>query len=135
MTTLTRRAIQLPEGFRSPTAALVFGSLEDQSQLLWKNLEGITPDELQFQQHPGMNGKDLAWYRALSDKARAYVRSKMAGITDADVEAETIRTRSDGTSVAITGRWYLYHALEHFSGHYGQILLLRHLYRDAQARG
>ncbi len=30
-------------------------------------------------------------------------------------------------------RWVLYHMLEHFSGHYGQILLLRHLYRDAMA--
>ena len=28
-------------------------------------------------------------------------------------------------------RWYLYHILEHFSGHYGQILLLRHLYKTA----
>jgi hypothetical protein len=29
-------------------------------------------------------------------------------------------------------RWVLYHMLEHFSGHYGQILLLRHQYRDRE---
>jgi uncharacterized damage-inducible protein DinB len=169
MTTLTRRALSLPETFRSPTAALVFASLEDQSRLLWENLEGITPEELQYQPHPGMNtigmllthlavvevfwtqiivdkmkpddiepilginpdddgmpiaegakpiallnGKDLAWFRALNDKARAYVRDRMGKVTDADLEAETIRTRKDGTSSAITGRWYLYHVLEHF---------------------
>ncbi|HET9952666.1 MAG TPA: DUF664 domain-containing protein [Candidatus Eisenbacteria bacterium] len=82
-----------------------------------------------------LDGKDLAFFRDLNGKARAYVRSKMATMTDADLEAETPRTRPDGTSVAISGRWYLYHVLEHFSGHYGQILLLRHLYRDAKARG
>lgn len=27
--------------------------------------------------------------------------------------------------------WTLYHVLEHFGGHYGQILLLKHLMRDA----
>jgi uncharacterized damage-inducible protein DinB len=81
-----------------------------------------------------LNGKDLAFFRALNDRARAYVTKAAAGITDADLEAETVRTRPDGTAVGITGRWYLYHILEHFSGHYGQILLLRHLYRNHKAR-
>jgi uncharacterized damage-inducible protein DinB len=190
MATMTHRTLPLPPGFRSPEAALFFASLEDQSRLLWGNLEGITPDELQWQPHPGMNtigmllahlaivetwwtkiivekqdpttvepvlgigddddgmpikagakpialldGKDLAFFRGLNEKARAYVRSMVAGMTDADLVAETIRTRPDGATVSISGRWYLYHVLEHFSGHYGQILLLRHLYRDATARG
>jgi uncharacterized damage-inducible protein DinB len=190
MTTMTRRALTLPQDFRSPEAALFFASLEDQSRLLWTGLEGITPDELCWQPHLGMNtigmllahlaiveawwtkiiiekdeasdtqamigigsdddgmplkagekpialldGKDVAFFRDLNEKARAYFRSKVAAMTEADLDAETIRTRPDGTTVSISGRWYLYHVLEHFSGHYGQILLLRHLYRDAKARG
>ncbi len=31
----------------------------------------------------------------------------------------------------ITCDWTLYHVLEHFAGHFGQILLLKHLMRDA----
>jgi uncharacterized damage-inducible protein DinB len=84
---------------------------------------------------PLLAGKDLAYFRTMNEKARAYFRAKTAVLTDADLEKETMRTRPDGTPVAITGRWYLYHVLEHFSGHYGQILLLRHLYRDRAARG
>ena len=190
MPTMTHRTLPMPQGFRSPEAALFFASLEDQSRLLWSNLEGITTEELQWQPHPGMNtigmllahlaivetwwtkiiiekdetsdtkamigigsdddgmpikagekpialldGKDYAFFRDLNAKARAYFRSKVAAMTDADLDGETIRTRPDGTTVSISGRWYLYHVLEHFSGHYGQILLLRHLYRDAKARG
>ncbi|HEU4333306.1 MAG TPA: DinB family protein [Candidatus Eisenbacteria bacterium] len=188
--TTVQRRLEMPSDFRSGDAAMVLASMDDQSRLLWEDLEGITPDELQWQPAPGMNtigmllthlavvevwwtmvivekqdpatvrpvlaidddddgmpmkdgaappaplnGKDLAWFRALNDKARAYVRAKAAGMTDADLEASVTRTRPDGTSVAISGRWYLYHILEHFSGHYGQILLLRHFYRDRAARG
>ena len=82
-----------------------------------------------------LNGKDLAFYRTMNDKARAYVRTQAAGITDTDLDSEVVKKRPDGTSVGISVRWYLYHILEHFSGHYGQILLLRHLYRDQKARG
>jgi uncharacterized damage-inducible protein DinB len=189
-TTTVSRRIETPSGFRSGEAALVMASMDDQSRLLFDHLKDITPDELQWQPHPGMNtigmllahlaivetwwtmgivekmdpatitpvlgigddddgmpiardaapiallnGKDLAFYRALNDKARAYVKKQAATKTDADLDAETVRTRPDGTSVGISGRWYLYHILEHFSGHYGQILLLRHLYRDHKARG
>jgi uncharacterized damage-inducible protein DinB len=188
--TPTQRRLEKSAAFQSSDAALVLASMDDQSRLLWKDLEGITPDELQWQPAPGMNtigmllahlaivetwwtmvivekldpatvtpvlgigddddgmpikpgaapiellnGKDLAYFRTLNDKARAYVRQTASRVTEADLEAEVIRNRPDGTSVAISGRWYLYHILEHFSGHYGQILLLRHLYRDRAARG
>ena len=188
-TATVQRRIEKPTNFRSSDAALVLASMDDQSRLLWKDLEGITPDELQWQQAPGMNtigmllthlaivetwwtrvivekldpatvepilgigddddgmpiqetaapisllnGKDLAWFRALNDKARAYVTKMTAGLTDADLDSEVVRKRPDGTQVSITPRWYLYHILEHFSGHYGQILLLRHLYRARTPR-
>jgi len=189
-TATVSRRLDKPKGYRSSDAALVMASMDDQSRRLFDEIKDITPDELQWQPHPGMNtigmllahlaivetwwtmvivekaepasvtpvlgigddddgmpiaegaapiallnGKDLAYYRALNDKARAYVHKQAAGITDADLDAETVRTRPDGSSVGISGRWYLYHILEHFSGHYGQILLLRHLYRDRAARG
>ena len=190
MTTATvQRRVEKPTDFRSSDAALVLASMDDQSRLLWEDLEGITPDELQWQQAPGMNtigmllthlaivevwwtrlmvekldpaavepilgigddddgmpikedaapiallnGKDLAYFRTLNDKARAYVTKMASGLTDADLDSEVARKRPDGTVVSITLRWYLYHILEHFSGHYGQILLLRHLYRTRTPR-
>ena len=190
MVTMTHRTLDLSKGFHTSDAALVAASLDDQSRLLFRDLEGAAPDELQWQPHPGMNtigmllahmaiveawwtliivgktdpatvrpilgigddddgmpakpgaspiafldGKDLAFYRDLHAKARAYFTKMAAGMSDNDLVAETLRKRDDGTEVGISGRWYLYHVLEHFSGHYGQILLLRHLYRDAKARG
>jgi len=187
---MTHRTLNVSGGFRSPDAALVVASLDDQSQLLFRDLEGATPEELQWQPQPGTNtigmllahmaiveawwtlivvakadpasvhpilgigddddgmpikagvkpialldGKDLAFYRDLHAKARAYITKMTAGMTDGDLGAETVRKRDDGSETGISGRWYLYHVLEHFSGHYGQILLLRHLYRDAMARG
>jgi uncharacterized damage-inducible protein DinB len=190
MTTITRRTIEHPAGFRAPDAGLIIASLDDQSRLLFEDLEGITPEELQWQPHAGMNtigmllahmaiveawwtlvivakedpatvqpilgigddddgmpikagekpfallnGKDLAFYRDLHAKARTYITKMASAMTEADLTAELPRKRADGTEVAISGRWYLYHVLEHFSGHYGQILLLRHLYQDAKPRG
>lgn len=189
MATMTHRTIELPAGFRSAEAALVVASLDDQTRLLFEDLEGATPEELQYQPNLGMNtigmllthmavveawwtlvivakadpasvlpilginddddgmpiepgakpiallnGKDLAFYRDLHAKARAYITKMVSGWTDADLKAEVVRKRPDGTEVSISGRWYLYHVLEHFSGHYGQILLLRHLYKDATTR-
>jgi uncharacterized damage-inducible protein DinB len=191
MTTATaQRRIEKPADFRSNDAALIMASMDDQSRLLFEDIAGITPEELQWQPEPGMNtigmllahlaivevwwtmlivqkadpaevrpvlgigddddgmplpegakpiallnGKDLAFYRDLHGKARAYVRKMAAGMTDADLDGEVVRKRPDGTAVGITGRWYLYHILEHFSGHFGQVLLLRHLYKARKARG
>lgn len=190
MTTMTHRTIDLPAGFGAADAALVAASLDDQSRLLFRDLDGITPDELQWQPHLGMNtigmllahmalveawwtlvvvakadpasvepilgigddddgmpikpgmkpvallnGKDLAFYRDLHTKARVYFKKMISEMKETDMTGEVIRKRPDGTEVGISGRWYLYHVLEHFSGHYGQILLLRHLYKDATARG
>ena len=188
--TMTHRTLELSTECRTSAAALVVASLDDQSRLLFDDLKGATPDELQWQPQPGTNtigmllahmaiveawwtlvivakadpddvrpilgigndddgmpirpgasrialldGKELAFYRDLHAKARAYFTKLAAGMNEADLVAETLRKRDDGTEVGISGRWYLYHVFEHFSGHYGQILLLRHLYRDAKALG
>jgi uncharacterized damage-inducible protein DinB len=189
MATMTHRRLDVPTEFHTSNAALVTASLDDQSLLLFRDLEGATPEELRWQPHPGMNtigmllahmaivevwwtliivgkadpadvrpilgiaddadgmpiepsaqptasldGKNLAFYRELHAKARAYFTKMAAGMSHDDLVAETVRKRDDGTEIGISGRWYLYHVLEHFSGHYGQILLLRHLYQDARSR-
>ena len=77
-------------------------------------------------------GKDLAFYVTLLRKAREYLKATAAGVSDADMEQEVTRTRDDGSQRVINVRWYFYHILEHFSGHFGQILLLRHLYKAAR---
>jgi uncharacterized protein DUF664 len=87
--------------------------------------EGGTPPAV-------LQGKNLAFYDDLLDRARAYYTKLVMPLTDADLGREIVRTRPDGTQRIVTVRWYLYHVLEHFAGHFGQILLLRHLYRIAR---
>lgn len=77
-------------------------------------------------------GKDLAFYDDLLARGRAFVKESSRETSDSDLDREIPRTRADGTRRLINVRWYYYHLLEHFAGHYGQILLLRHLYRAAQ---
>jgi uncharacterized damage-inducible protein DinB len=77
-------------------------------------------------------GKDLAFYQDLLTRARAYVRETYARMMDPDLNRTITRAWDEGTRT-YSVRWILYHTLEHFAGHYGQILLLRHLYRSAHA--
>jgi hypothetical protein len=39
------------------------------------------------------------------------------------------RVRKNGEHQTFDKAWVLYHLVEHFAGHYGQILLLRHMWR------
>lgn len=75
--------------------------------------------------------KPLAFYRDLLDKARGYAKRVAASLGEVDLDRVFQRTRRNGKVEELNVRWVLYHMLEHFSGHYGQILLLRHQYRDA----
>jgi len=76
-------------------------------------------------------GKNIAFYDDLLRKARVFLKETAKDVPDSDLEREVMRTRPDGTQRVINVRWYFYHILEHFSGHYGQVLLLRHLYKAA----
>ncbi|HYR69537.1 MAG TPA: DUF664 domain-containing protein [Candidatus Dormibacteraeota bacterium] len=78
-----------------------------------------------------LKGKNIAYYDELFRKARAFLKESAKGVSDSDLDGEVVRTRDDGTQRVINIRWYFYHILEHFSGHYGQVLLLRHLYKAA----
>lgn len=75
--------------------------------------------------------KPFAFFEGLLGTARAYARRAAATLTDDDLARVFRRTRRNGEVQELSVRWVLYHMVEHFSGHYGQILLLRHQYRDA----
>jgi len=81
--------------------------------------EGQAPPE-------GLAGRDLAYYDDLLARARAYAASVLAKMTDADFDHSFERSRPDGKRATLNVRWVVYHMLEHFAGHFGQVLLLRH---------
>jgi uncharacterized damage-inducible protein DinB len=78
---------------------------------------------------PLLNGKDLAFYDDLLDRARNYFKQATKDLPDEDMEREFTRDRPDGSQRVLNVRWFYYHVLEHFSGHFGQILLLMHMRR------
>jgi uncharacterized damage-inducible protein DinB len=79
-------------------------------------------------------GHDLAWFRDRVDLARRYAYEQLRGLGDAELGAVRSGTRRNGTRREFDGHWVLFHVVEHFAGHSGQILLLRHLQRDARGR-
>lgn len=79
-----------------------------------------------------LKGKDIAFYDDLLRRSREYLKKAALPVPDTDLKRELTRTRQDGSQRVYSIRWYFYHILEHFSGHYGQILLLRHLYKTAR---
>ena len=72
----------------------------------------------------------ISFHAKLLRRARAHTRRIAARYRAAELARIVERTRRDGEVSRMSVRWILYHVLEHFAGHYGQILLLRHLYRD-----
>lgn len=81
-----------------------------------------------------LDGKGMAFYDDLLDRSRAYLKRMARDREPADLEREMQRDRADGSMRIFNVRWYYYHLLEHFSGHYGQILLLKHLRRASRER-
>jgi uncharacterized damage-inducible protein DinB len=77
--------------------------------------------------HPeSLRGKPLAYYTGILDVARASTHQVLKSWRDADIPLSYQHNNRN-----ISREWTVYHVLEHFSGHYGQILLLMHLMRDA----
>jgi uncharacterized damage-inducible protein DinB len=76
--------------------------------------------------HPAtLSGKSLADYVNMLDKMRAATHATIRTWHDTDLDNSF--TLRDAT---VTRSWALYHILEHFATHYGQILMLKHLMRD-----
>ena len=175
-----------PAPGRSKAAMGWLAHLDDQTKLLSRDLEDITPAELEWQPAPGANtigmllahlaiveafwvniaerapdpdallskalgigpdddgmplepggapprglhGHPFKYYLKLIQRARAQTRTHVRRYRDADLARSITRTRRNGQRQRVSLRWILYHVAEHFSGHYGQILLLRHMYRD-----
>lgn len=83
----------------------------------------------------GLRGWTLADYRALHRKARAFAKRAARRFTAEELDRVVEVTRRDGKRMRFNVRWVLYHLLEHFAGHFGQVLLLRHLYRERRQKG
>ena len=185
MSIVEREVLVVPTGYASAEAASTMAQLDDQSERLLKDLEGITPAELEWQPRSGMNtigmllahnaivevlwsqvgvagepldtnpvlgldawtgdgmpmppdgtppahlaGQPVSFYLDLLERARAFAKSKAMALKDSEMETIRSRTRRNGNINEFNPRWVLYHMVEHFAGHYGQILLLRHQYRD-----
>jgi len=76
-----------------------------------------------------LKGKPLAFYEDLLARGRTFVREAWAKVSDAEMDKQITRERPDGSKRVLSVRWAMYHILEHYAGHRGQVQLLRHLYR------
>lgn len=79
--------------------------------------------------HPAtLDGKSLADYLSILDNMRGATHATLRTWRDTDLDqGYPLR------DMTVTRSWTLYHVLEHFATHYGQILLLKHLMSDAGA--
>jgi uncharacterized damage-inducible protein DinB len=77
--------------------------------------------------HPSsLAGKTIQHYLRMVDAARETTHQELRRWRDADMPSTySFRDR------IVSREWTVYHVLEHFCGHHGQILLLKHLMRDA----
>jgi uncharacterized damage-inducible protein DinB len=81
-----------------------------------------------------LRGRTLADCRRLHDRARRFVTRIARAMKPADLRKVITRQRRDGSTDSCNVRWILFHVLEHQAGHYGQMLLVRHLYRERRTR-
>jgi uncharacterized damage-inducible protein DinB len=84
---------------------------------------------------PALAGRELAWFDALLERARAYTRGVATTLVEGDLAREVRRRRPDGSERVFNVGWVLYHMLEHEAGHHGQINLLRHLQQLGRGPG
>ena len=77
--------------------------------------------------HPAaLAGKHFTDYWTMLERAHAAAHAGLRQWKDAELQ-DTFQQRDR----VITREWAVYHTIEHFCGHYGQILLLKHMMRDA----
>lgn len=77
---------------------------------------------------PYLKGYTIEMYLTAMDRARKSIHRELKTWRDRDLSKTFDRP---GKKLAISRTWVLYHVLEHFAGHFGQVLLLKHLMRDA----
>ncbi len=71
-------------------------------------------------------GRTYSDYETMLRGARGHTHAVLLPWTDEDLDRTFLWRERE-----FTQRWVVYHIAEHFSGHYGQVLLLRHLMVDA----
>ena len=77
----------------------------------------------------GLKGKGLSYFDDLLARARHNTREKLGPLRPEELD-DTVEVKPrDGVLYRMNRRWILYHMVEHEAGHYGQVNLLRHLYR------
>ncbi len=86
--------------------------------------DGIRDEGTAFPE--ALRGKSAPDYVSLLRTARGAVHDALRTWTDADLSKTVASKRG-----AVSRRWILYHVLEHFAGHFGQVLLVKHQLRDA----
>jgi uncharacterized damage-inducible protein DinB len=102
------------------------------TETTFREVVGIGGDDDGMPLAPGgrfpeaLRGRTADDYLAMLDRARARVRADLSGWTDAGLDAAVGDERS-----TVSLRWILYHVLEHFAAHLGQVQLIRHQLRDA----
>lgn len=90
--------------------------------------EGIVPLD---GTHPvSLKGRDLAGYLDLLARARSATHDLLKTWDDRSLDGTV-----DAFGTTVSRRWVLYHVLEHFAAHYGQILSLLHCMRDRGVPG
>jgi hypothetical protein len=76
--------------------------------------------------HPdSLRGLNLDDYLRMMDSARKATHSTVMGWTDAELDESYTIDKYRFTKI-----WTIYHVLEHFIGHLGQIKLLKHVIKD-----
>jgi uncharacterized damage-inducible protein DinB len=85
--------------------------------------------------HPGyLAGFTLERYDEMLTIARARVHDTLRAWSDASLD-ETYELQGRKASHTVSYRWTLYHVLEHFAAHLGQIGLVKHVMRDRGVLG
>jgi uncharacterized damage-inducible protein DinB len=175
--------IEVPPGYKSNGAGLFVEQLNNLSERMERDIEGLSPDDFIWQPSLGVNsigmllvhiaivevywckrmleqvaepeqhvedvlgikmdfdgiplsangqppqylGRDAAYFLGLFQRARAHTDEVVRTLSDEDMEHEFEMHIPTGELRIMSRRWTLYHILEHQAGHYGQILLLKHL--------
>ncbi len=117
------------------------GPARDRSDVDFRKAIGIDADDDGMPapprgRHPrALRGRGAAWYLRTLRRARATVRRIARSMTPAQlVKVRSRHWRSQNAVHRYNNRWVLYHVLEHFGGHYGQILLLKELMKAPKRR-
>lgn len=103
---------------------------EPEARKLLKRILGVEDDGFPLApngRHPSfLRGFTAERYLSMLDKGRRAVKREMKTWKDKDLD-KLYSLRKDKASRTVT----LYHILEHFCGHFGQILMLKHMMCDA----